>query len=211
MPGPWYLISPAVKTSTTKSGLYWRNWSAWPIAWGSAPPDSRGINKGPQGQAKMLKDAYNLFRAVIKETLDGLDPRSKLFIAGHSLGEYSAHVAAGTLAFSDAVRTVRNRGRYMQEAVPVGEGAMAAILALPGSEWTRVWDGEAQVPYMRRTDGTKVISYDDMSSVGLKCQYVKDKASAGVIIWELGGDFRSGHAELLEVIGKSFGAGARRD
>lgn len=86
-----------------------------------------------------------------------------------------------------------------------------AILALPGSEWARVWDGEAQVPYMRRTDGTKVISYDDMSSVGLKCQYVKDKASAGVIIWELGGDFRSGHAELLEVIGKSFGAGARRD
>ena len=86
-----------------------------------------------------------------------------------------------------------------------------AIMALPGSEWTRVWDGEAQVPYMRRTDGTKVISYDDMSSVGLKCQYVKDKASAGVIIWELGGDFRSGQSELLEVIGKSFGAGSRRD
>jgi len=52
------------------------------------------------------------------------------FVAGHSLGEYSAHVAAGTLAFADAVRTVRNRGRYMQEAVPVGEGAMAAILML---------------------------------------------------------------------------------
>lgn len=53
------------------------------------------------------------------------------FVAGHSLGEYSAHVAAGTLSFADAVRTVRNRGKYMQEAVPVGEGAMAAILALP--------------------------------------------------------------------------------
>ena len=52
------------------------------------------------------------------------------FVAGHSLGEYSAHVAAGTLAFADAVRLVRNRGRYMQEAVPVGEGAMAAILGL---------------------------------------------------------------------------------
>jgi len=49
------------------------------------------------------------------------------FVAGHSLGEYSAHVAAGTLDFADAVRTVRNRGRYMQEAVPVGEGAMAAV------------------------------------------------------------------------------------
>ncbi|MCI0352517.1 MAG: ACP S-malonyltransferase [Acidobacteriales bacterium] len=52
-------------------------------------------------------------------------------VAGHSLGEYSAHVAAGTLSFEDAVRTVRNRGQYMQEAVPVGEGAMAAILAMP--------------------------------------------------------------------------------
>lgn len=52
------------------------------------------------------------------------------FVAGHSLGEYSAHVAAGTLVFADAVRTVRNRGKYMQEAVPVGVGAMAAILGM---------------------------------------------------------------------------------
>jgi len=52
------------------------------------------------------------------------------FVAGHSLGEYSAHVAAGTLTFADAVRTVRNRGKYMQEAVPVGVGAMAAILGM---------------------------------------------------------------------------------
>lgn len=58
---------------------------------------------------------------------NGLDPA---FVAGHSLGEYSAHVAAGAIRFSDAVRIVRNRGRYMQEAVPVGAGAMAAILGL---------------------------------------------------------------------------------
>ena len=57
----------------------------------------------------------------------GLKPA---FVAGHSLGEYSAHVAAGTLDFADAVRTVRNRGKYMQEAVPVGVGAMAAILGM---------------------------------------------------------------------------------
>jgi len=55
---------------------------------------------------------------------------SASFVAGHSLGEYSAHVAAGTLSFPDAVRTVRNRGKYMQEAVPVGVGAMAAILGM---------------------------------------------------------------------------------
>lgn len=60
------------------------------------------------------------------------------FVAGHSLGEYSAHVAAGTLDFADAMRTVRNRGKYMQEAVPVGQGAMAAILALPLAEVEKV-------------------------------------------------------------------------
>ena len=52
------------------------------------------------------------------------------FVAGHSLGEYSALVAAGAISFTDAVRTVRKRGTYMQEAVPVGTGAMAAILGL---------------------------------------------------------------------------------
>lgn len=53
------------------------------------------------------------------------------FVAGHSLGEYSALVAAGSIRFTDAVRLVRQRGRYMQEAVPQGVGAMAALLKLP--------------------------------------------------------------------------------
>src|SRR5439155_20398448 len=64
----------------------------------------------------------------------GIQPR---FAAGHSLGEYSAHVAAGTLSFADALRTVKRRGRYMQEAVPVGEGAMAAVLGLDAADVAR--------------------------------------------------------------------------
>ena len=60
------------------------------------------------------------------------------FVAGHSLGEYSAHVAAGTLSFADAVRTVRNRGKYMQEAVPVGVGAMAAILGMSLTQVSKI-------------------------------------------------------------------------
>ncbi len=60
------------------------------------------------------------------------------FVAGHSLGEYSAHVAAGTLDFADALRTVRNRGQYMQEAVPAGQGAMAAILGMPLDQLEKV-------------------------------------------------------------------------
>jgi len=60
------------------------------------------------------------------------------------LGEYSAHVAAGTLNFGDAVRTVRNRGKYMQEAVPVGVGAMAAILGMDLERVTGVCNDAAQ-------------------------------------------------------------------
>ena len=66
------------------------------------------------------------------------------YVVGHSLGEYSAHVAARTLSFTDAVRAVRNRGKYMQEAVPVGVGAMAAILALPAEEVEQVCAEVAQ-------------------------------------------------------------------
>jgi [acyl-carrier-protein] S-malonyltransferase len=66
------------------------------------------------------------------------------YVAGHSLGEYSAHVAAGTFSFADAVRTVRNRGRYMQEAVPVGVGAMAAILGMDLAKVTAVCNDAAQ-------------------------------------------------------------------
>jgi [acyl-carrier-protein] S-malonyltransferase len=66
------------------------------------------------------------------------------FVAGHSLGEYSAHVAAGTLTFADAVRTVRNRGKYMQEAVPVGVGTMAAILGMAPEKVAAVCTDAAQ-------------------------------------------------------------------
>ena len=71
----------------------------------------------------------------------GLKPS---FVAGHSLGEYSAHVVAGTLSFADAVRTVRNRGKYMQEAVPVGVGAMAAILGMEFGKVSEVCSDASQ-------------------------------------------------------------------
>jgi [acyl-carrier-protein] S-malonyltransferase len=74
-------------------------------------------------------------------TAQGLYPA---FVAGHSLGEYSANVAAGTLSFVDAVRVVQRRGRYMQEAVPVGTGAMAAILGSDPETVRRACDEASQ-------------------------------------------------------------------
>ena len=74
-------------------------------------------------QPAILTVSVAAFRAI-KEA--GIEPPA--FVAGHSLGEYSALVAAGALSLSDAVRTVRARGQYMQEAVPIGTGAMAAVI-----------------------------------------------------------------------------------
>jgi [acyl-carrier-protein] S-malonyltransferase len=79
-------------------------------------------------QPAILTVSAAAYRALEKR---GVKPD---FVAGHSLGEYSALVAAGGLDFSSAVKLVRARGRYMQEAVPAGEGAMAAILGLPPAE-----------------------------------------------------------------------------
>jgi len=74
-------------------------------------------------QPAILATSVAVLRAIESEGFPKPD-----FVAGHSLGEYSALVAAGSLSVTDAVKTVRGRGRYMQEAVPVGTGAMAAIL-----------------------------------------------------------------------------------
>jgi [acyl-carrier-protein] S-malonyltransferase len=96
-------------------------------------PISRLCFEGPEDQLKLTENTQPALLTVSVAALavlreNGLAPAC---VAGHSLGEYSALVAAGCLQFRDAVRLVRQRGRYMQEAVPPGVGAMAAILRLP--------------------------------------------------------------------------------
>jgi len=85
-----------------------------------------GLTLTENTQPAILTASIAAYRVLEAEGLAG---RAR-FMAGHSLGEYSAHVAAGTLSFADALAIVRRRGRYMQEAVPVGTGAMSAILGL---------------------------------------------------------------------------------
>src|SRR5215216_204649 len=86
-------------------------------------------------QPAILTVSVAAFRA-----LSGAEIGAPAFVAGHSLGEYSALVAAGVLSLSDAVRTVRARGRYMQEAVPVGTGAMAAVIGGELTDIERICD-----------------------------------------------------------------------
>ena len=92
--------------------------------------------EGPAESLQLTENTQPAILAMSVAVLRLVESRGvrAAFAAGHSLGEYSAHVAAGTLSFADALRTVRHRGRYMQEAVPVGEGAMAAILGLDADQ-----------------------------------------------------------------------------
>lgn len=101
--------------------------------------------EGPEEQLKLTEFQQPAICTVSVAALrvlaeQGIQPA---WVAGHSLGEYAANVAAGSLAFSDAVRTVRSRGRYMQEAVPAGQGAMAAVLGMSSEETARACDDAA--------------------------------------------------------------------
>jgi [acyl-carrier-protein] S-malonyltransferase len=88
--------------------------------------------EGPEDQLRLTEITQPAILTVSVAAFRVLNEKGikPSFVAGHSLGEYSANVAAGTLSFEDAVCTVRNRGKYMQEAVPVGVGAMSAILGM---------------------------------------------------------------------------------
>jgi [acyl-carrier-protein] S-malonyltransferase len=95
--------------------------------------------EGPAEALQMTENTQPAILAMSVAVLRLVESRGirASFAAGHSLGEYAAHVAAGTFSFADALRTVRRRGRYMQEAVPSGEGAMAAILGLDAAAVAR--------------------------------------------------------------------------
>jgi [acyl-carrier-protein] S-malonyltransferase len=101
---------------------------------------SRLCFNGPDGELKKTENTQPALLAVSIAAYRVLAARGfkPTVVAGHSLGEYSALVAAGSLAFPDALRLVRLRGRYMQEAVPPGVGAMAALLKLPAGQLDRI-------------------------------------------------------------------------
>ena len=116
----------------------------------AAAADGRALTEimwdGPEDQLRLTEITQPALLAVSTAAsrvlaAHGLRPS---LVAGHSLGEYSANVAAGTFTFADGIRVVQRRGRYMQEAVPVGQGAMAAILGSDPETVRRACNDAAQ-------------------------------------------------------------------
>ena len=102
--------------------------------------------EGPEDELRLTENTQPAIltcsvavHAVLRER--GVEPD---YVAGHSLGEYSALVAAGSIEFADALRLVRKRGRYMQEAVPSGVGAMAALIGMPAGKLESICSEAAQ-------------------------------------------------------------------
>ncbi len=100
-------------------------------------PLSKLCFEGPEASLMLTTNTQPAVLATSIALLRGLGERCD-FVAGHSLGEYSAHVCAGTFAFGDALGVVRTRGALMQDAVPVGQGAMAAVMGLDRAAVERV-------------------------------------------------------------------------
>jgi [acyl-carrier-protein] S-malonyltransferase len=156
--------------------------------------------EGPDDQLKMteitqpaiLTVSVAVYRVLASV---GLTPS---FVAGHSLGEYSAHVAAGTLEFADAVRTVRSRGKYMQEAVPVGTGAMAAILMLGIEEiqsaCNEAAQGEVVQPANINSPGQIVIS-GSKGAVERAAELCKQKGAKRAVMLPVSAPF---HCALMQ-------------
>lgn len=123
-------------------------------------PISRLCFEGPAEDLQLTENTQPAILAVSVAAFRALESAgapAPAFVAGHSLGEYSALVAAGVLDLSDALRTVRARGRYMQDAVPVGTGAMAAVMGCELSAIERV---------CAEASGSEVCSVANINSPG---------------------------------------------
>ena len=120
------------------------------------------------------------------------------FVAGHSLGEYSALVVAGALSLPDAVRLVRNRGKYMQSAVPVGQGAMAALLGLPLDALDGICREAAQgevVSPANLNSPSQVVIAGSKAAVGRALELAKARGAKRAILLNVSAPF---HCALMQ-------------
>jgi len=156
--------------------------------------------EGPEDKLRMTEVTQPAILTVSVAALrvlrqQGVEPG---FVAGHSLGEYSAHVASGTLDFADAVRIVRNRGRYMQVAVPAGQGAMAAVLGLSLEEieaaCRQAAQGQVVAPANINSPGQVVIS-GHTAAVERAAELVKQRGAKRAVMLPVSAPF---HCALMQ-------------
>jgi [acyl-carrier-protein] S-malonyltransferase len=156
--------------------------------------------EGPEDQLKLTEHTQPAILTVSTAAFavlkaKGLQPD---YVAGHSLGEYSALVAAGALRFADAVRIVRNRGRYMQEAVPAGVGAMAALLKMPEDKLEAVLAEAAQgeiVSAANLNSPDQVVIAGHAGAVNRACELAKAAGARRAVILPVSAPF---HCKLME-------------
>ena len=152
-------------------------------------------------QPAILTTSVAALRVLEAET--GLSP---VFAAGHSLGEYSALVCAGALNFADAVVTVRQRGTFMQEAVPVGTGSMAAILGLDLEKLSAVCSdaaqGEVVSPANYNSDGQVVIA-GHTEAVARAVELSKERGAKRAMLLPVSAPF---HCSLMAAAGERLAA-----
>src|SRR5499433_1661568 len=151
------------------------------------------IWEGPAERLQLTENAQPALMAVSIATLRVLETESGFsvgkdaaFVAGHSLGEYSALAAAGSLSVSDTARLLRIRGLAMQKAVPVGAGAMAALLGL---------DFEAAVAVANEAGGGQVVVSGDKAAVDRAVEIAKTKGAKRAMLLPVSAPF---HCALMQ-------------
>ena len=164
---------------------------------------------GPEGELKKTVNAQPAIMTVSVACLAVMGERGlgAEVVAGHSLGEYTALVAAGSLAFEDAVRIVRARGRYMQEAVPLGEGGMVAVMGLNAGAVQEVCAGisgrEGVVEAVNLNSPGQVVIAGDNSALERAVEALARRGARKCITLSVSAPF---HSSLMRSAGERLGA-----
>ena len=166
-------------------------------------PLSRLIWEGEADELTLTRNAQPALMATSLAAMaaleaEGITVRDAAFVAGHSLGEYSALAAAGALSVADCARLLRTRGEAMQAAVPVGEGAMAAILGLPIEEVERIAseaarDGVCEVA--NENDPSQTVISGSAAAVGRAADLAKAAGAKRAMLLPVSAPF---HCALME-------------
>jgi len=158
--------------------------------------------EGPEEELKKTEITQPAILTVSVAAYEHLKMRPDA-VAGHSLGEYSALVAAGSLAFKDAVKVVYLRGKFMQEAVPIGAGAMSAVLGLSRDKIVEICRQVGNVQPANFNSPDQVVISGGAEAVQLAGQKLKEAGAKRVILLSVSAPF---HSQLMEPAARKLAA-----